>query len=89
MRQNHQGQREKRRRVSADLIERIATETAALNNRRAWLAILDRLVAAGVSRRDATKQRDVVWMARKQNVNARRQAERLGGNANRLRMNPT
>jgi hypothetical protein len=55
MRQNHQGQREKRRRVSADLIERIATETAALNNRRAWLAILDRLVAAGVSRRDATK----------------------------------
>jgi hypothetical protein len=60
-------------RVSADLIERIARETTDLNNRRAWVAIFDRLVAAGVARRDATAQRHAVWQARKRARLRRRQ----------------
>jgi hypothetical protein len=58
--------------MSADFMNQIASDTAGLSNKRAWVEILRRIDEAGVSKRHANALRDSVWLVRKRLADERR-----------------
>jgi hypothetical protein len=64
--------------TGAEMVERIARETAAMSNQRAWAEILAKIQATGAGARRASVLRPLVWAARKRNAATRRQAKSGG-----------
>jgi hypothetical protein len=62
----------------AEMVERIARETAAMPNRLAWPEILAKIRATRRTARRANVLRPLVWAARKRNAATRRQAKSGG-----------
>jgi hypothetical protein len=64
--------------TTAQMVERIAAETATLANRHAWQEILVRIRLTGRSERRLSELRGLVWAARKRNA-ALNRAANIGG----------
>jgi hypothetical protein len=60
------------------MVERIASDTAELENRLAWAEILVKVRETGQSQRRASELRALIWTARKRNA-ALNRASKTGG----------